>query len=131
MRVLFPKADIARDTIPEELGAAGAEVTEVVAYRTVNAESDAHLDIYRQLLDRRIDAVTFSSASAVRAFVSIYGADQAIDLLNHTIVATIGPVTADAALRYGITPQITPATSTIPALVDALVEHFRTLEVAK
>ena len=118
-RVLFAKADIARDTLPEDLRAAGAQVTEVVAYRTVTAEGDAHLGIYRQLLDRQIDAVTFSSASAVRAFVSIYGADQAVDLLNHTIVATIGPVTADAAVRYGITPQITPATSTIPALVDA------------
>jgi uroporphyrinogen III methyltransferase/synthase len=124
-RVLFPKADIARDVLPEELREAGAEVTEVVAYRTVTAESDAHLGIYRQLLDRRIDAVTFSSASAVRAFVAIYGADQAVDLLNHTIVATIGPVTADAAVRYGITPQVTPATSTIPALVDALVTHFQ------
>ena len=124
-RVLFPKADIARDTLPEELRAAGAEVTEVVAYRTVTAEGDAHLDIYRQLLDRRIDAVTFSSASAVRAFVSIYGADQAVDLLNHTIVATIGPVTADAALRYGITPRVTPTSSTMPALVDALVAHFK------
>jgi uroporphyrinogen III methyltransferase / synthase len=123
-RVLFPKADIARDTLPEELRAAGAEVSEVVAYRTVTAEGDAHLGIYRQLLERQIDAVTFSSASAVRAFVAIYGADQAVDLLNHTIVATIGPVTADAALRYGITPRITPATSTIPALVDALVTHF-------
>jgi uroporphyrinogen-III synthase len=104
---------------------AGAEVTEVVAYRTVTAESDAHLGIYRQLLDRRIDAVTFSSASAVRAFVTIYGADQAVDLLNHTIVATIGPVTADAAMRYGITPQVTPSTSTMPALVDALVAEFQ------
>jgi uroporphyrinogen III methyltransferase/synthase len=124
-RILFPKADIARETLPEELRQAGARVTEVVAYRTVTAESDAHLGIYRQLLDRRIDAVTFSSASAVRAFVSIHGADQAIDLLNHTVVATIGPVTADAALRYGITPQITPPASTMPALVDALVAHFR------
>jgi uroporphyrinogen III methyltransferase/synthase len=124
-RVLFAKADIARDTLPEDLRAAGAQVTEVVAYRTVTAEGDAHLGIYRQLLDRQIDAVTFSSASAVRAFVSIYGADQAVDLLNHTIVATIGPVTADAAVRYGITPQITPATSTIPALVEAIVAHFR------
>jgi uroporphyrinogen III methyltransferase/synthase len=124
-RVLFPKADIARDVLPEELRNADAEVTEVVAYRTVTAESDAHLGIYRQLLDRRIDAVTFSSASAVRAFVSIYGADQAVDLLNHTIVATIGPVTADAAIRYGITPQVTPATSTMPALVDALVAEFQ------
>jgi uroporphyrinogen III methyltransferase / synthase len=124
-RVLFPKADIARDTLPEELRVAGADVTEVVAYRTVTAESDAHLGIYRQLLDRRIDAVTFSSASAVRAFVSIYGADQAVDLLNHTIVATIGPVTADAAIRYGITPQVTPSSSTMPALVDALVAQFQ------
>ena len=126
-RVLFPKADIARDVLPEELREAGAEVTEVIAYRTVTVESDAHLGIYRQLLDRRIDAVTFSSASAVRAFVSIYGADQAVDLLNHTIVATIGPVTADAAMRYGITPQVTPATSTMPALVDALAAEFQRL----
>jgi uroporphyrinogen III methyltransferase/synthase len=124
-RVLFPKADIARDVLPEELREAGADVTEVVAYRTVTAEGDAHLGIYRQLLDRQIDAVTFSSASAVRAFVSIYGADQAVDLLNHTIVATIGPVTAEAAVRYGITPQVTPTTSTMPALVDALVGHFQ------
>jgi uroporphyrinogen III methyltransferase/synthase len=124
-RMLFPKADIARDVLPEELRAAGAEVTEVVAYRTVTAESDVHLAIYRQLLDRQIDVVTFSSASAIRAFVAIHGADQAVDLLNHTVVATIGPVTADAAHRYGITPQIMPATATIPALVEAIVAHFR------
>jgi uroporphyrinogen III methyltransferase/synthase len=123
-RVLFPKADIARDTLPEELRTAGAEVTEVVAYRTITAESDAHLDIYRQLLERRIDAVTLASASAVRAFVSIYGEDQAVDLLNHTIVATIGPITTDAALRYGITPKVTASASTMSALVDALVSYF-------
>ena len=57
--------------------------------------------------------------------MSIYGAHQAVDLLNHTIVATIGPVTADAAIRYGITPQVTPATSTMPALVEALVAEFQ------
>ncbi|MCA1584009.1 MAG: uroporphyrinogen-III synthase [Acidobacteria bacterium] len=124
-RVLFPKADIARDVVPEQLRAAGAIVDEVVAYRTITAEPDAHLDMYRQLLDRRIDVVTFSSASAVRAFVAIYGDEQAADLLSHTAVATIGPVTADAAARYQIQPSIMPETSTIPALVDAIVAHFR------
>jgi uroporphyrinogen III methyltransferase / synthase len=123
--ILFPKADIARDVLPEELKGAGAAVEEVEAYRTVTVEGDAHLDIYRQLLDRRIDVVTFSSASAVRAFVSIYGDDQAIDLLSHTVVATIGPVTAEAAARYRIKPTITPTSSTMPALVDAIVAHFR------
>jgi uroporphyrinogen III methyltransferase/synthase len=129
-KILFPKADIARDVMPEQLRSAGAEVTEVVAYRTVTAESDAHLGIYRQLLDEKLDVVTFSSASAVRAFISIHGAEQAVDLLGHTLVATIGPVTTEAAHRYGINPQITPATSTVPALVDAIVAHFQRHEVA-
>jgi uroporphyrinogen III methyltransferase/synthase len=129
-KILFPKADIARDVMPEQLRSAGAEVTEVVAYRTVTAESDAHLGIYRQLLDEKLDVVTFSSASAVRAFISIHGAEQAVDLLGHTLVATIGPVTTEAAHRYGINPQITPATSTVPALVDAIVGHFQRQEVA-
>ena len=125
-KVLFPKSDIARDVVPEALTAAGAEVTEVIAYRTITAESDLHLDIYRQLLDRRIDVVTFSSASAIRSFVTVYGHEQAADLLRHTVVATIGPVTADAAARYQIQPAIMPATSTIQAFVDAIVTYFRT-----
>jgi uroporphyrinogen III methyltransferase / synthase len=129
-KVLFPKADIARDVLPEQLRAAGADVTEVVAYRTVTAESDAHLGIYRQLLDGRIDVVTFSSASAVRAFITIHGAEPAVDLLSHTVVATIGPATNDAAHRYGINPQITASPSTVPALVDAIVAHFAKIEVA-
>jgi uroporphyrinogen III methyltransferase / synthase len=129
-KVLFPKADIARDVLPEQLRAAGAHVTEVVAYRTVTAESDAHLSIYRQLLDGRIDVVTFSSASAVRAFITIHGSEQAVDLLSHTVVATIGPATNDAAHRYGINPQITASPSTVAALVDAIVTHFARIEVA-
>jgi uroporphyrinogen III methyltransferase/synthase len=129
-KILFPKADIARDVLPEQLRSAGADVIECVAYRTVTAESDLHLGIYRQLLDGRLDVVTFSSASAVRAFIAIHGAEQAVDLLSHTLVATIGPVTADAAHRYGINPQITPATSTVPALVEAIVAHFQRQAVA-
>jgi uroporphyrinogen III methyltransferase/synthase len=130
LKVLFPKADIAREVLPEQLRAAGADVAEVVAYRTVTADSDMHLNIYRELLDGRIDVVTFSSASAVRAFITIHGAEQAMDLLSHTLVATIGPVTAEAAHRYGINPQIMPATSTMPALVDAIVAHYQRADVA-
>ncbi|MGQ0733688.1 MAG: uroporphyrinogen-III C-methyltransferase [Acidobacteriota bacterium] len=124
-RVLFVAGDAARDTLAEELSAAGANVTDVIAYRIVTVEGDAHLGIYRQLLDRRIDAVTFSSATAVRAFMTIYGDDQAVDLLSHTVVAALGPATIDAARRYGITPQVAPEEATIPALVDALVAYFQ------
>ena len=64
-RILLPRADIAREVIADELRAAHAEVTEVIAYRTLlaGAERDGDHDIYRMLLDRQIDAVTFTSAS--------------------------------------------------------------------
>ena len=50
---------------------------------------------------------------------------QAADLLGGTVVASIGPVTAEAARQLGITTTVQPQRYTIPDLVDALVEHFR------
>jgi uroporphyrinogen-III synthase len=76
------------------------------------------------LLERRVDVVTFTSASAVRNFVSVLGADPASDLLSTTLVASIGPVTAEAAGRHGIRTTIMPAQYTVPALVEAIVKHF-------
>ena len=126
-RFLLPRSDIAREVLGDELRRAGAEVTEVVAYRTLTAalERDSDYDIYRMLLDRQIDAVTFTSASTIRNFVQIYGEDQAVDLLNTTLVACIGPVTAEAAQQLGIQTTLMPERFTVPDLVDALVEHFR------
>jgi uroporphyrinogen III methyltransferase/synthase len=98
----------------------------VVAYRTLLAGGarDADHDVYRMLLDREIDAVTFTSASTVKNFAKIYGEDQAADLLNTTVVASIGPVTAEAAQQLGIQTTIMPSKYTVKDLVDALVDHF-------
>jgi len=124
-RVLLPRADLARELIADELREAGAEVTEVIAYRTVVGGSEPdETDLYRMLLDRQIDAITFTSASTVRNLATILGPDQTADLLHTTVVACIGPVTAEAAQRLGINTAVMPARYTIPDLVDALVEHF-------
>jgi uroporphyrinogen III methyltransferase / synthase len=125
-RILLPRGDIARDKLAEELRAAGADVVDVVAYRTVPAgpDRDSDYDVYRMLLDRQIDAVTFASASAVRNFVAMLGQDQAADLLKSTVVASIGPVTAEAAEQLGVHTTVMPSRYTVPDLVDALVEHF-------
>ena len=126
VRVLLPRADIGREVIADELRKQGADVTEVVAYRTVvaEAEREGEPDIYRMLLDRRIDVVTFTSASAVRNFVKVVGAEPAADLLRTTVVACIGPVTAEAAALSHIETTVVPAHYTVRALVDAIVEHF-------
>jgi uroporphyrinogen III methyltransferase / synthase len=126
LRFLLPRADIAREVLADELRAAGAEVSEVVAYRTLLAggERDGDHDIYRMLLDRQIDAVTFTSASTVKNFAKIFGEEQAADLLSATVVASIGPVTAEAAQQLGIHTTVMPERYTIPDMVDALVQHF-------
>jgi uroporphyrinogen III methyltransferase/synthase len=125
-RVLLPRSDIGREVIADQLRKAGAVVTDVIAYRTVldEVQREGDPDIYGMLLEGRIDIVTFTSASAVRNFVRVYGADQVADLLKNTTVAVIGPVTADAARQAGITVSVEPGSYTIGGLVDAIAGHF-------
>jgi uroporphyrinogen III methyltransferase / synthase len=126
--VLLPHADIGREVIADELRKQGAEVTVVVAYRTVaeDPEREGAPDVYRMLLDRTIDVVTFTSASAVRSFVRVLGAEPAADLLRATVVASIGPLTAEAASLCNVATTIMPAEYTVPALVAAIVQYFET-----
>jgi uroporphyrinogen III methyltransferase/synthase len=126
LKVLLPRSDIGREIIAEELRRRRAEVTEVVAYRTLAAdpEREGELDIYRMLLERSIDVVTFTSPSAVRNFVTVVGAEPAADLLRSTVVASIGPVTAEAAAQCNIQTTIMPTQYTIAALADAIVQYF-------
>lgn len=126
LSVLIPRADIGREIIGDELRRQGAKVTEVVAYRTVvvDPEREGEPDVYRMLLEKQLDVVTFASASSVRSFVRAFGQDQAADLLRPVAVAAIGPVTAQAAAQYGIHTTIMPAQYTVPAMVDAIVQHF-------
>lgn len=123
-RVLLARADIARAMLADSLRAAGAEVTEATAYRTLLADGWTGPELVERLRARPVDVATFTSASTVRNFVRILGAGPAAALLAGTRVAAIGPVTAAAAAELGIDTTIMPATYTIPALVDAIAEHF-------
>jgi len=125
-RVLLPRANIARDVVADQLRRAGAAVTDVVAYRTILNDTPRanEPDVYKLLLEGRIDVVTFASPSAARSFVTLYGAEAATDLLEHTVVAVMGPATAEATRQLGLPVTIQPATSTIAGLVDAIAAHF-------
>ena len=123
-RILLPRADIARAALPDELRRAGAEVSDVAAYRTVPITDAEGIDVSRMLRERRIDVVTFTSASTVRNLVTRVGPEPAADLLADVVVASIGPVTADAARRVGIATAIVPSTYTVPALAEAIAAHF-------
>jgi uroporphyrinogen III methyltransferase/synthase len=125
-RVLLVRPDHLRDALATDLARAGAVVTDLVAYRTTpeSADSPAAQDLYRKLLDGAIDAVTFTSPTGVGRFASLFGEEQAADLLNITVVASIGPVTAAAAAELGIKTTVMPEAYTVEGLVQALVEYF-------
>ena len=123
-RVLLPRSDIGRQTLADGLRAGGAQVTEVIAYRTVSESSEAEPDVLRMLEGGGLDAVTFTSGSAIRSFVQIHGTKGA-DLLHHTVVAVIGPVTADVAHELDIPVHVQPTTYSTSEMVEALGEYFR------
>ena len=124
-RVLMPVSEGSRDALGEAMAAAGADVRHAPAFRTLAAEDNPELDVYGQLLQRRLDVVTFTSAAAVRSFAALYGEEQTADLLAHTTVATVGPAATEAVRRLGVSPAIVPAVPSIPALVDAIRAHFQ------
>ena len=88
-------------------------------------DSDEGVDVYHLLLDRRIDLVTFTSGAAVLNFAAHAGADQASDLLSHTVVATLGASAADAAQRAHISPAVQLRDDSMPAFADAIADKFR------
>ena len=66
-RIVLIRAKVARDVIPEELRAAGAQVDVVEAYETVvPEESRARLRALMKNADRRPHVVTFTSSSTAK-----------------------------------------------------------------
>jgi len=125
-RVLLPRAHIGQEVVADQLRQAGAVVTDVVAYRTIlnDTPRPGDPDVYKLLLEGRIDVVTFASPSAARSFVKIYGAEAATDLLTNTVVAVIGPATAEVTRQLGLPVTLQPSTYTVAGLVDAIAAHY-------
>lgn len=123
-RVLVPRAKEARDVVPKALAEQGARVDVVTVYQNVLPDRSAAAAVREMLEAGRIDAVTFTSASTVRNLVDMLGPDSAPALLARTVVAAIGPVTAEAAARAGVRVDLVAEASTIPGLTRALVARF-------
>jgi uroporphyrinogen III methyltransferase / synthase len=116
-RVLLPRADIATEALAEGLRERGWEIEDVTAYRTVRAAPPPAAT--REMIKTGgFDAVCFTSSSTVRNLVGIAGKPHA-----RTIIACIGPKTAETAAEFGLRVDVQPDTAAVGPLVDALAEH--------
>lgn len=121
--ILIPRADEAREVLPDTLRAWGAAVDVVTAYRTRLPRVDV-APVTEMLRRRQIDVITFTSSSTVRNFVRLFGDRSLDEIACGSALACIGPITAGTAQELGGRPAIVAEEFTIPGLVRAIIAHF-------
>ena len=112
-KILIPRAEIARDVLPDTLKNFGADVTIAAAYRTIN-EVPAQIDF------DSIDLATFTSSSTVKNFAATYG----VDVLKKIPTAAIGPITAKTLETFGVVADVIAEKFTIDGLVEAIEKFY-------
>ncbi|MEL7087321.1 MAG: uroporphyrinogen-III C-methyltransferase, partial [Planctomycetota bacterium] len=121
-RCLLLRADIARPELPKLLAEAGADVREVVAYRTRVPDTldAAALDALR---GGRLDWVTFTSSSTARHLVELLGEER--ELLKTLKIASIGPTTSQTLRDLGVGVTVESESAGVASLIDAVVQTER------
>jgi uroporphyrinogen-III synthase len=121
-RVVLARADAATPDLRQALLARGADVEEVIAYRTIEGPSSSRHPL-RASLAYGVAGIAFTSGSTVRGLVSLAspidrGRARALPAL------CIGPVTARAARGEGFHVPVVADHHTALGLADAIAAHY-------
>ncbi|MEM9729437.1 MAG: uroporphyrinogen-III C-methyltransferase [Myxococcota bacterium] len=122
-RVLLPRAEVARELVPDTLRNEGCTVDVVTAYRTLPVDPAGAARIAALADPAEIDAVLFTSSSTVENLVEVLGrhADASLGALD---LFSIGPVTTKTARAKGLKIAATAEKATIEALVATLRAYY-------
>ena len=123
-KILLPRAREARPILPVELTKMGAEVDEIPAYETIKATEKAE-DLVRQLEEKQVDLITFTSSSTVKNFKTLLPAHRFKKLMQGVTIASIGPITTDTAKELDFEVHISAESFTIAGLVEAILQHYQ------
>lgn len=127
-RVLLPRGDLADPALGERLRRSGADVVEVIAYRTVEAPPASAALLSVALADRP-SAWIAASPSAVRGMLALAGDIRAAEALAALPLVAIGPTTAAEGRRRGLTVAVEADSPRPAAVADAAAALVRPSEV--
>jgi uroporphyrinogen III methyltransferase/synthase len=123
LNILIPRAEVAREILPDQLREMGANVDVVTAYKTVMDHSKVD-KVKKMLLQGKIDIVTFTSSSTVKNFTKLLKDLDLKKLLEKVAIACIGPITAETARNLGLKVDIEAKEYTIHGLVEAIIRQI-------
>lgn len=122
-RVLLPRSDRADARLPEALRRAGADVTEVIAYR--NAAPSLDSKVLDAIRDAAVDVLTFFSPSAYRHLAGEIGVETLRRQSGKILLASIGPTTSNAIRQDALQVAIEAPSASATALAEAIGDYFR------
>lgn len=123
-KVLLPRSDRGDELLPSALRESGADVTEVVAYRTISPEA---LDpiILGRIRSAEVDSLVFASPSAVQNFAHFLAAGEFARVSQRVQFAAIGPTTARAIRDAGACVEIEATESSAAGLADSIAKYYQ------
>ncbi len=121
IKILLPRAAVAREVFPERVRASGGEIDVPVTYRAVKPESHGKR-MKRFLREGKITVATFTSGATFTNFRDIMG-EEVDDLLGNVTIAAIGPVTARVIEKAGLKVHIMPKTATVDDMVEEIARY--------
>jgi len=122
--VLLPGSNIARPELGAALKEAGARVTSVPIYQTLEEDPARAEELFEALdRDEQPDAVTFASPSALSGFLGICGARGRKLLESPSVkIVSLGPTTSAAVRSEGLEVSAQAASPGTESLVAAVRE---------
>ncbi|MFH1857660.1 MAG: uroporphyrinogen-III synthase [Candidatus Omnitrophota bacterium] len=126
-KVLLIHAEGSRRYLSRSLKRMGASITVLHLYaaRRFLVPTGFIRNAFR---NREIDLVTFTSASCVDHFFSLFPNIAPRSLVHDSLIASIGPVTTQQCRSRGLRASIEAKCHTCEGLLEAIVKHYRSLE---
>ena len=125
-RVLLPRSDRAAGELVPRLQRLGAEVTEVIAYRTSDT---AEVDAAGREAVAACSAILFFSPSAVQSFAALQKSSALNSLTDSVVVGAIGPVTSVALRNAGFRCDFQASEPSVEEIVATLAVHFEKISL--
>jgi len=126
--VAIPRSNKSSQHLGLDLKKMGANVLEVPVYEYAFPEDQSRvLALINNLLQEKVDAITFTSSSTAVNLFKIAREHVSIDdftrCLRKTVVVAIGPTTKRTLEELGVKVDVVPEEYTIQSMMDSLVEY--------